>query len=219
VVSVLVKNLVWLSKQPMLTEIIDTPGKNKLAAFFLQSQPRSFHPEEVRKSISEPGSVIAANLKHFVRKSFLSQVERNGEMYFRLNPRYPYLEELREYLVRKSPTKLRDTIWQDLEKLNGATVIVLSGLFTGQLQLPADIVFVGTTPPATLKKTLDKVEKEFRQELNYVVFTPEEFQMRHDMYDRFVRDLTENPHLIVIDKRSKVSKDKKIVPAKRRGRE
>lgn len=183
----------------MLTDIIDTSGKAKLATFFLNSIARSFHPEEVRKNIKESGSAVALNLREFVKSGFLKPIHRGGEMYYRLNFKYPYLEELREFLVKKNSTKFKDIILKELQKLD-IDLVVLTGLFTAQTDIQIDILMVGRKSPASIKNVIEKIEKEIRHEINYTLFSPEDFKERINMYDRFTRDVFDNPHLIVVDK-------------------
>lgn len=191
----------------MFTQIIDSPARTKLATFFLISHPRSFHPEEVRRAVAEPGAVVAVTLKHFAKQGFLKAFERRGEVYYHLNIRYPYIEELRGFLVKKQPFRIKDPVAQELEHLNNTVLVVLSGLFTGQSAIPTDLVIVGRPTPASLKKAIERVEKELRQEINYTVFTEDEFNERVNMYERFTRDLFDNHHVVVLDRRAKKSKD------------
>ncbi len=193
----------------MFTTIIDTPGKTKLAAFFLNTHSRAFHPEEIRKATLEPGPSIATTLRHFVKNGFLKSVERRGEVYYRLNPRYNFLEELKGFLVKKSPARFRDLVWHELEKINNATLVVLTGIFTGQAAMPTDLVIVGKANAISVRKAVERIEKDMRLDLNYTIFSEDEFSERFNMHERFMRDLFENPHLIVLDKRPKTSKSKK----------
>jgi hypothetical protein len=185
----------------MFTTLIDTPGRTKLATFFLSTQPRSFHPEEIRKAVGESGPTVAANLRHFAKSGFIRTTERKGEIYYRVSGRYPYLEELRGFLVKKGAPRYKDLVWQELEKLNNTYLILLTGLFTGQTSTPSDLIVVGQPSPAVLKKVVERIEKEMRLELFYTIFSREEFDERFNMQERFTRDIFENPHLIVVDKR------------------
>src|SRR3989338_10080928 len=190
----------------MFTTIIDTPSRHRLAAFFLNNSPRAFHAEEVRKATGEPGPMVAVNLKHFVKNGFLRTSERKGEAYYRLNPRYGYLEELRGFVVSKNHARVRDNVWQSLEKLNNTVLVILTGIFTNSAHMPTDLVIVGTPSPSTMKKVIELIEKEMRLDVNYTIFSQEEFDERVNMYERFTRDLFDNPHLIVFDKRVKPNK-------------
>src|SRR3989338_8944925 len=189
----------------MFTTLIDTPAKTKLATFFLSTSGRVFHPEEVRRAVGEPGPTIALNLRQMAKSGFLRPVERKSELYYAINPRYPYLEELRGLLLRK-PVRYKDTISRELERLNNCTLIVLTGIFTGELRMPTDMVIVGSPGAPALKRAIGIVEKEIRQPINYTVFSNEEFEDRVHMYERFTRDLFDNSHVIVVDRRVKTSK-------------
>ena len=190
----------------MFAQIVDTPGRAKAATFFLSMPARSFHPEEVRKSLNESGASLAASLKHLVKNGLIKSFERNGELYYRINTRYPYLEELSGFLVKKNRDQFKDCVLSEFEKLNHTELVVLTGLFSGQLSMPTDVVVVGAPTPGILKRTIEKIEKEIRQEIYYTLFTPAEFEERVNMFERFTRDLFDNPHVIAMDKRVKSSR-------------
>src|SRR3990167_6628879 len=193
----------------MFTALIDTPPRTKIATFFLSTRARSFHPEEIRKAVAEPGSMVVSTLRHLAKGGFLKSSERRGEIYYRLNPRYPYLDELTGFLVKK-PFRFKDMVWLELERLNNTNLVVLTGIFTGQGAMPTDMVVVGNPSQAVLKRIIERIEKEMRFELNYTVFSNTEFEDRVNMYERFTRDLFDNPHLIVLDRRNKNPKPKTI---------
>jgi len=169
----------------------------------LSAIPRSFHPEELRRALGEPGAVVVGNLKFLAKQSFLRSIERRGEIYYRINPRYPYLDELKGVLLKKSPVKVRDVVAGNLERLNRVTMVVLTGLFTGELQMPTDLVIVGKPSALALRNVIESVEKELRQAVNYTVLTEEEFEQRVNMYERFTRDLFDNAHVTLIDRRAR----------------
>src|SRR3989344_7307776 len=187
----------------MFTDIIDNPSKTRTVSFFLSAIPRSFHPEELRRALGEPGAVVVGNLKFLAKQSFLRSIERRGQIYYRINPRYPYLDELKGVLLKKSPVKVRDVVAGNLERLNRVTMVVLTGLFTGELQMPTDLVIVGKPSALALRNVIESVEKELRQAVNYTVLTEEEFEQRVNMYERFTRDLFDNAHVTLIDRRAR----------------
>ena len=191
----------------MFTNVIDTSIKTKLAAFFLVAPARSFHPEEVRKNTGEPGSLVFSTLRYFVRNGFLKSCERKREIYYCVNQKYPYIEELKGVLGRKLGGRVRDIVSSELERLPNTVLVVLTGLLTGQMRMPTDIVIVGNPAAAALKRAIDNIEKELRQEVNYTVFSEKEFDERVSMYERFTRDLFDNPHVVVFDRRAKPKKE------------
>ena len=201
----------------MFTNLIDTPGRTKIVAFFLNANPRAFHSEEVRRAVLESGPAVVSNLRHFARSGFLKTGERKGEVYYRLNSKFPYYEELKGLLAKK-PVRVKDILSEELQRLNNVSLAVLTGIFTGQQFMPADLVIVGNPAPAVFKRVLEKIEKEMRMEINYSLFTEDEFDERAAMFERFMRDLFENPHLVVVDKKGKVLKEKIIAKKREQGK-
>jgi len=51
-----------------------------------------------------------------------------------------------------------------------------------------------------LSSLIKDLEAEVGKEIDYVIMSPEEFQYRFDMYDRFLKDILERPHEKLINK-------------------
>lgn len=79
-------------------------------------------------------------------------------------------------------------------------LLVTSGIFAGNAQGVVDILVVGDRFTKTgLDKIITLLESEVGKELRYVVFSPEEFAYRMDMYDSFLREVFTSPHEKVIN--------------------
>ena len=51
-----------------------------------------------------------------------------------------------------------------------------------------------------LSNFLKDLEAEIGKEIDYVVLSTQDFKYRHDMFDRFIRDVLEKPHEKLINK-------------------
>ncbi len=46
-------------------------------------------------------------------------------------------------------------------------------------------------------------------DINYSIMTPEEFQLRIDTFDRFIKDIFDYPHIVVVNNLVKTKKGSK----------
>jgi hypothetical protein len=79
------------------------------------------------------------------------------------------------------------------------TFAFLSGSFTNDSRTNIDIFVVGDVNKARLAKVVAELEKEMNRELNYSAMTPEEYQYRLSLNDRFVTNVLEAKKIVVID--------------------
>jgi hypothetical protein len=70
----------------------------------------------------------------------------------------------------------------------------------GRTELPVDLLLVGKVSLNKLEKFLATTKKLTNNEINYSIMTREEFELRRDTFDRFIKDIFDYPHIVVYDK-------------------
>lgn len=104
-------------------------------------------------------------------------------------------------LILKAAPAHRATLVKRIGALGRVKLAVVSGVFINSGASRADVLIVGDgIKKARLNACMARLESEIGKELNYVCLTTEEFRYRMDMYDRFLRDILEEPHETVINK-------------------
>jgi hypothetical protein len=182
----------------MLAEILNSNHKTALVSFLLLAPPRAYSPRELSRRLRIPESSLAALLSQFEKLSMVSRFSKGNHRYYMVSQKHKLLAELRPYLT-KHQRPYEDELFVAIRRLGKVRAAFLSGIFTGQPQLPVDILIVGKISLAKLDKFLHSAKKMIGQDLNYSVMTPEEFTLRRDTFDRFIKDIFDYPHLTVID--------------------
>lgn len=123
--------------------------------------------------------------------------EVNG---YKLNTLFPHNQALKDLLFD----------FQSLDKKELATrfkiigrikMFLVAGVFIGDEKSRVDILIVGEAikrPKA--EKVLEALSAELGRDVVYSIMDVEEYEYRYKMYDKFVRDIKEMPHELVIDK-------------------
>src|SRR3989344_2976432 len=124
----------------------------------------------------------------------------NPEGAFALNNLFQYNRALKHLTVESVPIS-RDLLLRRFRELGrGLKFVVLSGIFAGLSSGGLDILIVGDNiRKGKLDKILGKTESELGREIKYVLFDTKEFKYRHSMYDKFVMDVLDNEHDVLID--------------------
>ena len=119
---------------------------------------------------------------------------------YQLNKRWPYLNELKNFVLKVSPPAF-PKIEKDLYKLGKIKLAVVTGVFLNLKDTRVDLMVVGDD--IDFKKFtsfIKKLEGDMGLELRYVVLGADEFKYRYDMFDRFVHDILEYPHRKVVNR-------------------
>jgi hypothetical protein len=186
----------------MLQDIIDSKTDSSILSFFLSAPQRSFSLNEVSRRLNIPNLKAARSLGQLALAGPLRSFSKKGKKYFIINPKYKLLPEMKGYWAKSGP-KYNDELFSAIRKLGKIKAAFLSGLFCGQQNLPVDLLLVGKVNLKKLSDFLKATEKLMGQEINYSIMTVEEFLIRRDTFDKFIKDIFDYPHLAVVDELSK----------------
>jgi len=183
----------------MFSQILESKPKTKLLNLLLTYPKRAFSLTEMRLSSGCNTPILKDLLKDLVKMGFVAVIEKNRVKYYRMNRQFNLYPEL-VGLLRKAKGNPEDLLAKAAAKMGDCKLVVLTGVFVGKVRVETDLFFVGKVSPAKLKKLLELAEKLAEQEINYTVFTKEEYDYRHIMNDRFLKNVMENDPIVIIDK-------------------
>ena len=191
----------------LLSDILDSNQPGDLLAFFLVAPARSFSIKELAVRLHTTGPRIKSAAGKLERQSLLKSFTKNQTKFYLLNLKHPQVAKLREHcLAEQGPWP--DELFGSLKKLGQLSGIFLSGLFVGRNELPVDVLLVGKVSLSKLDEFLKQAQKLTGSEINYSIMTRDEFQLRRNTFDRFIKDIFDYPHVVVLDKpKSRATQD------------
>ena len=181
-----------------LHRIVESRKKTLLIGFLLLAPQRSFTARELGKRLGMGGSTVTRELNDLVRKGMAKTFSKHNKAYYIIQPRHRLLADIQPSLV-KHQRKYEDELFASILKLGRIRAAFLSGIFTGHPELPVDILLVGKVNLVRLQKFLDAAKAVMGNEINYSVMSEDEFRMRRDTFDRFIKDVFDYPSLTVVD--------------------
>lgn len=182
----------------MLKDIFESKTESAILAFFLAAPMRSFSVLEISRRLKQPYLKSARALNRLAAAGPLNVFTKKGKKYFLINHRYNLLPEIKNILLKSFP-KYQDELFIAIKKLGNIRAAFLSGIFTGYANLPVDLLLVGRVNLKKLHEFLKAAEKMTGQEINYSIMTEQEFILRRDTFDKFIRDVFDYRHLVVCD--------------------
>lgn len=118
--------------------------------------------------------------------------------YYRANPGFVLFNEIKALIVKAQILYEKDFV-QKLQSIGKIKLLVLTGIFANNPSTLTDILLVGKVNKDKLLKLIKQLEKELGKEINYTLFTPEEFKYRRDITDIFLYEILESRKLVIID--------------------
>lgn len=186
----------------MLEDIIDSKVDSAALSFFLMAPERSFSALEVSKRLRYPYLKVVRSLNKLALHGQLRSFSKKGKKYFLVNSKYKLLPEIKDSLLKNQP-KFQDELFVAIRRLGKIKAAFLSGIFTGYSTLPVDLLLVGKVSLRRMDEFLKAVERIMGQEINYSIMSVSEFQQRRDTFDKFIKDIFDYNHLVVVDELKK----------------
>jgi hypothetical protein len=188
-----------------IPRILDSDKQSGVIAFFLISPPRGFSMKELAKRLHTSERSLKPILNTFERLSLVTEFKKDRQTFYLINEKHKLLPAIKQSLL-KNQKHYEDELFSAIKKLGEIKGAFLSGVFVGQSQLPVDLLLVGKVNLKKLDAFLDNLKKVMGVEINYSVMPLEEFQLRRDTFDRFIRDIFDYRHIVIVDNTMKRGK-------------
>lgn len=173
----------------MTEALLASKTKTNLLAFFLENRSRYYGVEELRQQAG--GRNLSEDLAFLARHNFLMQLTKRGQRYYALDPQNTELPSV------KGGRKFPDPLAKAMRKLNGFRLGIFTGLLTGYPKLECDVVLIGDFSDRSLASFERTAGALLGQDINYAVLSQSEYDFRKDTFDRFIKDVFENDHVLI----------------------
>lgn len=181
-----------------LAAVVDGRYVSDLFTFLLSAPPRTFSFAELSKRLNIAPAQLSSSCKVLEKANLVKVCTKKQQRYVILNIKHSQVAQLRQYAAKNFP-KYEDELFDAALKVGDIKGLFLSGLFTDQMLLPVDILFVGTVHEKKLEEFLEHAQKLMGQEINYTIMPESEFRIRRGGFDRFIKDIFDYPHIVIKD--------------------
>jgi DNA-binding transcriptional ArsR family regulator len=170
-----------------------------LRLYLLSPDGSEFFVRELTRDLDEQINSIRRELENLEKMGMLISKLRDRKKYYRIDPRFPFLSELRSMFQKAESTSLK--ILKKIQKMGKVDLLVLTGFFVG-ISSNVDLVVVGCLDKKKLSDYLSReLTEELKSEIRYSVFSQEDFLYRLECKDKFSYDLLKDPrNLVMVNK-------------------
>ncbi|MDF1498658.1 MAG: hypothetical protein P1P85_04900 [Patescibacteria group bacterium] len=187
----------------VLEKLFGSKNEVKLLRLFLNNAEEQYLISEIADKIKAPLPSTRKEVNNLIKIKFLIQRKKSNKTFYQVNQDFVFYNELKKLIFKASPTSA-DKITSQVIKLGQIRFVLISGVFLNSDKGKIDILIVGEhINRAKLKNFLSNVEAEVGKGISYVCMSTDELRYRKSMFDKFVLNIFENPHRILIDKMKK----------------
>ena len=182
-----------------LRDLVISRVRVKMLELFFNNTEEMYYVRQITREIKEEINAVRRELDRLLGAGVLKSEQRGNRLYNSLNKRYLFYQELQQMAVKSSG--LGQKIRQLRRKLGDVQFVMFSGKFVRGLppsQDEVEILVIGTVVLPELQAIMKEEEKRLGREVNYAVFTPEEFEFRKPRRDPFILEILYNTRVMVI---------------------
>ena len=202
----------------LLTRLLGGAERVKIMRFFLHHEDAVISLHEVSEKTKSKSALARKELTAlsaigFIEKKRTRTVTSSGTgkkavskvkeiVGFKLNTDFPHNQALKDLLFDFQLLDKRE-LANRFKIVGRVKLFIVSGVFIGSEKSRVDVLIVGEAikrPKA--EKLFEGLSAELGRDVVYSIMDVEEYEYRYKMYDRFVRDIVDQPHESVIDKLS-----------------
>ncbi len=207
-----------------LAKIFGSPARVKIMRLFLLNSMDLFENSDIvskskvtatvaRKELAMLHKIGFINKKSFfkevppktkkglpVRRTQTGKIKKKRVFGWQLNGNFSLLHPLYSLLINTEPLGEKE-ITGKLKKCGNIKLVVVSGVFIQNPDSRVDMLIVGDKlKKGVIESTLSVLESEVGKDISYAFFETSEFKYRLSVYDKFVRDILDYPHMKIVDK-------------------
>jgi len=187
----------------MLEKIFSSKTRVKILTLFSFNPGQKYYIREITRLLNQNINSIRRELKNLEDIELLISEEEGNLRYYRMNEKFPIYEELTNIFLKTQGVS--KTLKKKFNKHDEIEAAFIYGSFASgkaTIQSDIDIFIVGSIDEDTLIQEIGKLEAKLSREINYSLFEKEEFEDRLKKEDYFIRNISNNPKLFIVNDES-----------------
>jgi predicted nucleotidyltransferase len=171
----------------------------KILGWLFTHPDESFFVRQIALILKEDPTNVSREMANLEELGILKS-KRNGNLkHFQTNQECPFFEELKGLVLKT--TGVAGKIRGSLDKRAGIEYAFIYGSYAkGEEKADSDVdlLIIGDVDMDRLDSNLGKLEKMLGREINYVLYSKEEFKSKRKAKDGFLMDVLSGKKLMVI---------------------
>ena len=203
-----------MAQTTILGKLFESEARVRLMRLFLMNPSEIFDARTIAKRIQIQPKAFARELKILLDAGYIKRgtrvvtlaevrsgrLRRKRIVGFTLARDFVYLNEIAQLLASDAP-RAREKLISSMKGSGKVSLVVISGRLMNDDTRTVDVFVVGDAlKKAKIERALKAMESETGKELVYALMATKEFQYRYGLYDRFLKELFDNPHEIILNK-------------------
>jgi hypothetical protein len=196
-----------------LEQLFGSKTRARLFGIFLNHPEDAFFVRELTRRIDAQLNSVRREIQNLIELGILREISAkevknkkvsDNKKYFQANTESILYNDLRA-LMQKAQILLNKNLVQEIDKRGTVDYLILTGKFVREVNIPVDLLIVGSIGQKALQDVIKCFEQELGDEVNFTLMPREEFLYRKQISDKFLFSVLESDKLVMIDRISETS--------------
>ena len=170
-----------------------------LLSKLMMNPDKQFYLRELSRDLKIPYSMLYKEEKTLVSLGILSEEKRGNVTFVYVNKKVPYFTELKSLITKT--VGLGDVVKTALLGLKGIRFALIFGSFArGEESVSSDVdlLIIGNLDEEKILKAVSQAEVEVAREINYILWSEQEFKKRIRSRNHLLVEIASNPITMLI---------------------
>ena len=187
-----------------------TKNRAELLKLFFTNPDRAFYMQEIGRILEKKPGIFQRTLNNLVSEGILESEYKANARYFKVNRSYPLFKELKNIVFKT--VGIKGSIGDVLKEAGDIKMAFIYGSYAKAKEnylSDIDIIIIGTPNEDELVKRLDRLEEKLQRDINYKLYTLNEFKKDARESEPFVLEVLKDKKIMIIgdeDELRKISK-------------
>src|SRR4030065_2077285 len=185
----------------MITSLYITKSKirERLLILFFTNPQKKYYLRELERILGYSAGSIRRELLKFANDNLFKTEKAGNLLYYSLNTNHPLIDELKSIVSKTAGVEY--SLRNELSKINKIKTSLIFGSFAAKKEgekSDIDLMVIGNPDITKLNNRISFLENKLKREINQVVYSPEEYQLKKRENSQFVLDILKKPKIILI---------------------
>lgn len=182
-----------------VARIFKSKTRKELFRLYFSNPDNEYYLRELERILDIPVSMIRNELTQLEDDGIFISKKKGNLVYYSLNKSYPLFEEIKSIVFKT--IGIQGLLKETFKKIKGVEVAFIYGSFAKKeedARSDIDLLIIGRIDDSKLLREIRGIEKVLKREINYSLFTREDFKKKMREKDSFIMDILENPKIFIV---------------------
>jgi len=181
----------------MIDKLFSSKARVDILKLFFFNPENSFYQRQISKLTGHSIRAVQREVNKFENLGIIKKSIQGNRIYYKVNKNCPIFKDLKNILLKS--VGIAQVLKENLENNNIQIAFIYGSYAKDKENLISDIdlMVIGKISSRELSHLLSRPRRELMREINYVVFSPEEFKERVKQKDHFLNSVLKDKKIFI----------------------